>query len=443
MTGPAHPSHDLPTTRHDAIARLRAVFARIAQGAVEREHSRTLARDAVQWLVDAGFAGLRVPVRHGGLGASLTETFALLSELAEADSNLPQIFRAHFAFVEARLREGDTPQAARWLDLAGHGAVFGAAMAELGDSTGVRTTLRREGGTADTTLWRLDGVKYYSTGTLYASWIVAVAADGPHRITLAVPTTAPGVERIDDWDGFGQRLTGSGTTRFDAVVVPDENILSRTPLSQFPTEAYFTTYYQLFHLATLAGIGRAIVRDAVAFVRPRTRTFGVPGQVAQRHDPLVQAVVGRLSALSFSADALVERVVASLAAAYPQWVAGADDGPELQRALTHAYQAQQVVAEQVLSAATALFEVGGASATSEARRLDRHWRNARTLASHNPLIQRQRELGDHILNGTQFGAQWQARATQAATRADAQPEAQAGTQVGTQAGTPPRKEHAA
>ncbi|WP_332828206.1 acyl-CoA dehydrogenase family protein [Novacetimonas sp. GS1] len=146
MTGPAHPSHDLPTPRHDAIARLRAVFARIAQGAVEREHSRTLARDAVQWLVDAGFAGLRVPVRHGGLGASLTETFALLSELAEADSNLPQIFRAHFAFVEARLREGDTPQAARWLDLAGHGAVFGAAMAELGDSTGVRTTLRREGG---------------------------------------------------------------------------------------------------------------------------------------------------------------------------------------------------------------------------------------------------------------------------------------------------------
>ena len=51
-------------------------------------------------------------------------------------------------------------------------------------------------------------------------------------------------------------------------------------------------------------------------------------------------------------------------------------------------------------AATRLFEVGGASATLRTRGLDRHWRNARVLASHNPLIYRARLLGDRAVNGT-------------------------------------------
>ena len=37
---------------------------------------------------------------------------------------------------------------------------------------------------------------------------------------------------------------------------------------------------------------------------------------------------------------------------------------------------------------------------TERFRLDRHWRNARTLASHNPVIYRDRIVGDYVLNGT-------------------------------------------
>lgn len=410
MTNQAHSTQNF-SPRIDALAqRLRPIFARIADGAIDREENRILAHEAVKWLQGAGFGALRVPVRYGGYGASLPETFALLAELAEADSNLPQIFRAHFAFVEGRLHEGDTPQAAYWLEQVAQGILFGAAMAELTDSTGTATTLTRflHG---EKSKWVLEGTKYYSTGTLYASWIVAIATDGTDRIQVAVPVDAPGVTRVDDWDGFGQRLTGSGTTHFKNVVIPDENIINRTPLSEFPTNEYFTTYYQLFHLATLAGIGRAIVRDSVAFVRPRKRTFGIPGQVAQRHDPLVQGVIGRLSALSFSADTLVEKVAWGLEATFPQWVTGQEHDPAFDKAQVQAYQAQQIVAGQVLEAANLLFEVGGASATSISRRLDRHWRNARTLASHNPLVQRQRELGDLVINGTPFGSRWREKAS--------------------------------
>ena len=36
---------------------------------------------------------------------------------------------------------------------------------------------------------------------------------------------------------------------------------------------------------------------------------------------------------------------------------------------------------------------------SEELLLDRHWRNARTLASHNPRVYKARILGDWLING--------------------------------------------
>ncbi|WP_203136243.1 hypothetical protein [Microbacterium sp. JZ31] len=53
----------------------------------------------------------------------------------------------------------------------------------------------------------------------------------------------------------------------------------------------------------------------------------------------------------------------------------------------------------MLDAITELFEVGGASAVSRSIALDRHWRNARTVHSHNPAAQRRRAVGDFELNG--------------------------------------------
>ena len=69
-------------------------------------------------------------------------------------------------------------------------------------------------------------------------------------------------------------------------------------------------------------------------------------------------------------------------------------------------QRETLFKDAVLNAATRLFDVGGASAVQEDRRLDRHWRNARTLASHNPVIFKARVVGDHALNGTTPGFYW-------------------------------------
>jgi alkylation response protein AidB-like acyl-CoA dehydrogenase len=297
--------------------------------------------------------------------------------------------------VEERLNSKDEADRKRWFSLIVDGALFGAAMAEKTDGTETTVTL-----TKGSARWILDGYKYYSTGTIYSTWIVAVALEGTDYVSLAVPVTAKGVVVEDDWDGFGQRLTGSGTTRFHQVAISEDQILRRVSVEQPPKASYIIAYYQLFHLSALAGIARAVLKDAIDFTRAKTRTFAVPGKSSPRHDPLVQSVIGRLASLSFTADTLVDGVADAIDEAYRAALEGADATELYTAANIKAYQAQQIVIEQVLEATTQLFEIGGASATSESRRFDRYWRNARVLASHNPLIHRERAIGDYWLNGT-------------------------------------------
>ncbi|MGX6449018.1 acyl-CoA dehydrogenase, partial [Patulibacter sp. S7RM1-6] len=73
-------------------------------------------------------------------------------------------------------------------------------------------------------------------------------------------------------------------------------------------------------------------------------------------------------------------------------------------AALRAAQAKVVVDALAQRWTAAIFDVGGASATRRALDLDRHWRNARTLASHNPTPYKARAVGDHEINGAALPA---------------------------------------
>ena len=51
------------------------IFECIADGSIEREQNRELARDAVKWLKESGFTALRVPRAYGGSGVTLPQFF--------------------------------------------------------------------------------------------------------------------------------------------------------------------------------------------------------------------------------------------------------------------------------------------------------------------------------------------------------------------------------
>src|ERR1700712_1614335 len=378
-------------------ARFAEVFKNIGEGALAREQNRELARDAVTQLKASGFTALRVPREYGGSGVSLPQYFRLMTRLGEADSNLPQIIRAHSGFIEQRLESDDVAAREQWFGRIAKGETIGAATSERTGSTHNSVTVTAD---KDPAYVLLNGEKYYSTGTLYSEWINVAAHNMQNDLHVLVRSDAPGVARNDDWDGFGQRLTASGTTRFENVRVPAKQIVSRYKASEPRRNSLLTAFYQAVHLATLAGISRAVLRDGVAFVQGRTRTFGVAGQSSPRDNPLVHRVVGRLGSLAYSAEALVEAVAAALERVHQARIAGTATTADYIAVDIQAYQAQQIVLEQGLEAATLLFEVGGASATSKTRGLARHWRNARVIASHNPAIQREAAVGNYHLNGT-------------------------------------------
>jgi alkylation response protein AidB-like acyl-CoA dehydrogenase len=89
--GPGNALHRFasdPASYEELAQRFRPIFGKIAEGAIAREQSRTLAFEAVAWLREAGFGALRIPQVYGGHGATLPQTFRLLVELGEADSGL-------------------------------------------------------------------------------------------------------------------------------------------------------------------------------------------------------------------------------------------------------------------------------------------------------------------------------------------------------------------
>jgi alkylation response protein AidB-like acyl-CoA dehydrogenase len=117
-------------------------------------------------------------------------------------------------------------------------------------------------------------------------------------------------------------------------------------------------------------------------------------------------VVGRVRGLVYSAGAIVLTVAAALQRAYD----ARGDADALQQAVNIAElesaQAQSVVIDLVLQAATIAFDALGASAVKRDAGFDRHWRNARTLASHNPRIYKERIVGDYAVNGEPPPPQW-------------------------------------
>ena len=387
----------------ELLAEWAPVLDAIAEGALQRELDGELPTEAVALLKSGGFGALRVPAAHGGRGLGLVDLTRLWIELAAVDANLPQAFRGHFALVEDRLWHHARSSDQRvWFDRFAAGEMAGNAWSEVGSSIDLpRTVLRPR---ADGS-YRLDGTKYYTTGTIFAEWTdvhARVATPGhPDEVEEAtaialVDTRHPGVSTTDDWNGFGQRGTGSGTTTFDNVGVPAEHVL---PFEErFP---YQTAFYQLNLLATLTGIAKAALADVVDAVQKRTRNFSHANAPRVRDDAQVLARVGEIAAAVYAAEAATLRVaariqsVADAALASPEEIAALVEAGEIESST-----AQVVVSELVLRATSDIFDALGASATARPLALDRHWRNARTVASHNPRILKARVVGAHAVNGT-------------------------------------------
>jgi alkylation response protein AidB-like acyl-CoA dehydrogenase len=384
---------------------LTELLARISAGAEERERELQAPFEPIGWIKEAGLGRLRIPVQEGGGGASLRELFATLIALAEADSNVAHILRTHYWFVEQQLVSADPEARGRGIALLSSGALVGNGFSEqskrpVGLYFDTAFTPDPSGG------YRLNGKKYYSTGTLYSDYTQIWAAAPNGRIAGAViPIDRQGVTIEDDWDGFGQRLTGTGTTRLEDVHVAEDEYfdLGEPDGEQPPT--YNGAFLQLYLQAVTAGVLRSVRNDAVALAKRRARNFShaaVPQSPSD--DRQVLAVVGEIAANAFAAEAIVLVAADRLQDAYDSVVDGAPTPETAEAAQLAAAEAKIAVDSFSYATAAKLFDVGGASATQSIYNLDRHWRNVRTISTHNPTFLKASAVGDHLANGASFPA---------------------------------------
>lgn len=381
-------------TLEQLTARIERLLPDIGAGAAQRERERQLPYEAVAQIAATGLFAARIPRSHGGAGASVKEVVGLLLRIASVDSNVAQALRPGFGFLEGILAsraDGADAERERWFARYLQGAVVGNAGWEVGGASGtINARIVRDGDH-----YRASGSKFYSTGALYADWVSAMALDENEQpVTFIIPRDRKGLELLDDFDAMGQRLTASGTTRLHDVVVEPDEICTR--IIEDGKRTIVTPFLQLFLAAVEAGIARNALNDAVSFANQHARPIKHSTASRSVEDPYVQFSVGEVSARAFTAEAVVLRAAESIDRAW----ASALDTVLVDQAAVEVAQAQYIAAESALKAAELIFDVGGASTTGRGHNLDRHWRNARTVANHNPRQWKAAVVGAWQLSGT-------------------------------------------
>lgn len=383
------------TNRAQLLDRLPSLAARIAPGASEREQRRELPFESFRLFRESGLGALRVPQRLGGPGGTVSDLVEVIAALAAADPNVAHALRSHYNFTEQLILREETPRSRELLDKVLDGAIFAGASTELGTAKPGQVTTRL---TRNSEGLRLNGRKFYATGTAFSDFSTFSAVDDDGNfVGVLVPTDRAGITVHDDWDGMGQRLTASGSVDLDNVeVLPHE--VTRRELGQ--SVARHASALRQLHLVTCAaGIVRNILSDATDYARRNARAALHSAAETGSDDAFVQQVAGEIAAASFAVDSIVAGAAAALdrsAAAFER------DAPDLDEMLIAGAlavaRAQLTAYPLALKAAETLFETGGGSTTASRYNFDRHWRNIRTLATHNPLRHKARVVGDYYVN---------------------------------------------
>ena len=379
----------------ERLARLPEILSTLRRDDPLAERERVLQYEAVESIRQTGVLGLRVPTEFGGPGGRVRDVLSAVIQIGRGSSNVAQALRSHFGFSERLLSNRATPaERAEWFPRVNAGIIVGNAITDAAGRAPSSADTKVLPDTAG--VLRLNGYKFYSTGTLFADVVAVSALDANGRdVQAIIPTDRAGVELFDDWDGFGQRTTASGGTRFTDVEVRPTEVVTASDGTRL---GHSTAFLQLYLASVAVGIAYAVLDDAVDYVRTKARPAAHSVADSADTDPFVLQAVGEISAAAASGEAIVLAAADAIDRLVDQ---GRQHDPEAVADVAVTVARSQLVAERLtISAAERLFDTGGASATARTLNLDRHWRNARTLAGHSPLAYKAYAAGNYALNGT-------------------------------------------
>ncbi|MBT3239040.1 MAG: dehydrogenase [Rhodospirillaceae bacterium] len=371
-----------------------------AARASTRDLERQLPFEEFDLIRAHGLQAIRVPKKFGGPGGSVRDLAEMTRIISKGDPNIAQALSPHLLAADAVMLWGTPAQQKKFCADIISGHIINNAFAERGGKFVGEIATRL---TADGDGYRLQGQKFYSTGALMADQIYATAIMDDGVIALVfVPCQREGLDLIDDWDGMGQRATASGTTVFNNIRMERSEVM---PLPMFATQrTFFGGLAQSVHAAIDTGIAEAALDDAVEFAGTKARPMPESGVDRQVDDPYVISTIGHMTVYTHQAEAMLSRAVDFLGPAVAAQLNGTVAGKELEQLLV---KSSIAVAEAKITATDAslrvsemLYNVAGASATLRKYNFDRHWRNARTHTTHDPVSYKYKHVGNYSLSGT-------------------------------------------
>lgn len=384
----------LPSSAAEAVEAAQAYAASLTSGVIERDRTGSVPWAELAALDASGLLAITVPAAHGGPDLSPVALAEVIRVIAAVDPAIAQVTQPHFLFIDGLATLGSAAQQQRLFADVLAGARLAGGMAERGGqhAQDLKTRLHRGPGGL-----RLDGRKFYCTGAISARWIGVTALDDLGCLVLAfVERDGAGVQVDEDWNVMGQRATVSGSAAFDHVSVDPGLVIPYQRAFERPQQLGARS--QLVHAAIQVGIAGGALRDAGEFLRTRARPFFEAARAgwadAAAEDPHTIHRFGELATRVRAAEALL----ASAAATLEETGRQPRDSAAAARGSIAVAQAKAFGSETAVAVASDLFALTGASAADERYDLSRHWRNARTHASHDPVDWKYHHIGNYLLS---------------------------------------------
>lgn len=355
-----------------------------------RDQTRTLPFAEIEQFSQKGLGGLRIPKQYGGAYVSNKTLARVFRILNKADSSIGQIPQNQISLLYLIDLMGTEAQKQFIFQeiLAGKRLANGGPERHTKDSKTLNTILSIENGH-----YYLQGEKFYSTGSSFAHWLAikAIHPEG-HVVLVLVDREAQGIEVIDDWDGFGQRTTSSGSVRLNHVEIDPFLIFDERPLTAAPT--YRGAYSQLLQVAIDVGIAEAAFEDTLATIKKARPIVDAQVEKASFEHYTLQEV-GKLQIQLEAAILLLDE-----AAEYLDELDQLDGVTDEQaaRASILVAEAKIYANDAALNISEKLLELGGSRSSLSQFNLDQHWRNARVHTLHDPVRWKLHALGDYYLN---------------------------------------------
>lgn len=358
-----------------------------------RDQQRILPVDVIQELSHKGLGGIRIAKKYGGAQVSNKTLAHVFRILSKADASVGQIPQNQFGLLNAieNIASESQKQFIYAEILKGKRLANGGPERNSKDTKTIETRLDQVNGQ-----YILNGEKFYSTGSSFADWL-AIRAIHPlgHTVLTIINAQAQGVEIANDWDGFGQRTTASGTVRLKNVVVSPELIMDEKPLAD--ASKYRGAYSQLIQVAIDVGIAEAAFADTLSAIHKARPIVDANVEKASFETYTLQEV-GKLNILLDAAILLLDEAAEYLDQLDAQDIVTPE---QASKASIIVAEAKVYANDAALQISEKLIELGGSRSSLSIHNLDQHWRNARVHTLHDPVRWKLHAIGNYYLNGTQ------------------------------------------